>query len=87
MKLLENWVMTPVAAALAKTLLHSIWEGAVVALALAVVLLACKIYRGLRGAGRLVGRPGGDFRPTGSRATSSHSAEARGAFPGDPARA
>ena len=45
MKLLENWVMTPVAAALAKTLLHSIWEGAVVALALAVVLVVLRSSR------------------------------------------
>ncbi len=38
MNLLENWVQTPSAAALGWTLAHSLWEGAIVALALALAL-------------------------------------------------
>jgi GWxTD domain-containing protein len=42
MKLLETWVATPLAAALGWTLLHSLWEGALISAALAAVLLATR---------------------------------------------
>ena len=38
MNTLQSWVLTPSAEALTKTLIHSLWEGAAVALALAVAL-------------------------------------------------
>src|SRR5689334_6733919 len=38
MNLLDRWIHAPVAAALGRTLLHSLWEGAAVALMLALVL-------------------------------------------------
>jgi GWxTD domain-containing protein len=40
MRLLEAWVQTPLAAAVGWALLHSLWEGAIVAAALAAVLSA-----------------------------------------------
>ena len=42
---LENWLETPGVGALAKTLLHSLWEGAAVALALAMVLCVVRSPR------------------------------------------
>lgn len=38
----EYWAGTPLAAAIGRTLLHSLWEGAVVALMLAIVLAAAR---------------------------------------------
>jgi len=43
--LLQNWVHTPAAAALGWTLLHSLWEGAVAALALGAALLLLRSSR------------------------------------------
>ena len=43
--LLQNWVHTPAAAALGWTLVHSLWEGAVVALALGAALLLLRSSR------------------------------------------
>ncbi len=45
MSVLANWLQTPMAGALARTLLHSLWEGAVVALVLAVVLCVARTSR------------------------------------------
>ncbi|HWB86512.1 MAG TPA: M56 family metallopeptidase [Bryobacteraceae bacterium] len=45
MNFLEAWLRTPLAAAAGWTLLHSLWEGAVVAAALAAVLLALRSPR------------------------------------------
>lgn len=45
MSLLENWVGTPLAGALGWTVLHSLWEGAILAAALAVVLMATRSPR------------------------------------------
>src|SRR5580658_5216201 len=45
MNLLENWVQTPAAAALGWTLAHSLWEGALVALALAVAFCFLRTSR------------------------------------------
>ena len=61
MSLLELWVHNSAAAALGWTLAHSLWEGALVALALAAALgvlhaVAGPICRGLRGDARPVGR-------------------------------
>ena len=42
MRLLETWVETPLAGALGWTLLHSLWEGAVVSAALAAVATAVR---------------------------------------------
>src|SRR6185312_277548 len=38
----EYWAATPVAAAIGRTLLHSLWEGAAVALMLAIGLTAAR---------------------------------------------
>ena len=43
--LLRGWVQAPGAAALGRTLLHSLWEGAAVALALAAVLTTVRSSR------------------------------------------
>ena len=43
--LFQNWVQTPAAATLGRTLLHSLWEGAAVALALAAVLSIARSSR------------------------------------------
>jgi GWxTD domain-containing protein len=43
--LLQNWVDTPIAGALGWTLLHTLWEGALLSLALAAVLLATRSAR------------------------------------------
>jgi GWxTD domain-containing protein len=43
--LVETWVQTPLAQAIGWTLFHSLWEGAVVALALAVALSAIRSSR------------------------------------------
>ena len=43
--LLQNWIHTPVAAALGWTLAHSLWEGAVVALSLGAALLVLRSSR------------------------------------------
>src|SRR4051812_7724757 len=45
MNLLENWVQTPAATALVWTLIHSLWEGALIALLLAAALC---VLRGSR---------------------------------------
>jgi TonB family protein len=45
MNLLETWVETPLAGALGWTLLHSLWEGAVISAALAAVLVALRSPR------------------------------------------
>jgi GWxTD domain-containing protein len=50
MSLLEHWVATPLAQALGWTLLHSFWEGALLALALAGVLAATRSARARYGA-------------------------------------
>jgi GWxTD domain-containing protein len=45
MKFLETWVETPLAGAVGWTLLHSLWEGAVISLVLAVALWALRSSR------------------------------------------
>jgi hypothetical protein len=45
MKLLRAWVQTPGAAAVGWTLMHSLWEGAMIALALATVLAIVRSAR------------------------------------------
>ena len=45
MRLLETWVETPLAGAVGWTLLHSLWEGAIIAAALAAVLMAVRSPR------------------------------------------
>ncbi len=45
MRLLEPWVHNPVAAALGWTLIHSLWEGAIIATAFAGVLIATRSAR------------------------------------------
>jgi GWxTD domain-containing protein len=50
MNLLVHWVATPLAQALGWTLLHSLWEGALIALALAGVLAATRSARARYGA-------------------------------------
>src|SRR5262245_62816698 len=45
MRLLESWVDTPLADAVGWTLLHSLWEGAILAIALGAVLLATRSPR------------------------------------------
>jgi GWxTD domain-containing protein len=45
MKLLETWVETPLAAAVGWTVLHSLWEGALIAALLAAALLATRSPR------------------------------------------
>jgi GWxTD domain-containing protein len=45
MTILEKWVGTPLAQALGWTLLHSLWEGAIVAAGLAAALLAARSAR------------------------------------------
>ena len=45
MTLLQTWVQTPVAKALGWTLFHSLWEGAIIALALATALWAIRSAR------------------------------------------
>jgi GWxTD domain-containing protein len=45
MKLLETWVSAPLAGAVGWTLLHSLWEGAIVSAVLAAVLLATRSPR------------------------------------------
>jgi GWxTD domain-containing protein len=45
MRLLETWVATPFAGAVGWTLLHSLWEGAIIAAALAAALLAIRSSR------------------------------------------
>ena len=42
MRFLENFVETPMAGAIGWTLLHSLWEGAIVSAVLAAVLLAVR---------------------------------------------
>jgi|GEM_PF-559054 len=51
MSLLETWVRTPTAAALGWTLVHSLWEGALVALALAGALCILRSGRARYAAG------------------------------------
>jgi GWxTD domain-containing protein len=51
MTLLENWVHSPYAAALGWTLVHSLWEGALVALLLAAALLVLRSSRARYAAG------------------------------------
>ena len=53
MNLLETWVQTPVASALGWTLAHSLWEGAIVALTLAVALCFQRSSRARYAAGCL----------------------------------
>ena len=73
MNLLENWVQTPAAKALVWTLIHSLWEGALVALVLAAALcvlprVARPLRRRLPRAGRPAGRLRRDLRqPDGAR--------------------
>jgi GWxTD domain-containing protein len=50
MRLLETWVATPLAGALGWTLLHSLWEGAIISAALAAALLAMRSPRARYGA-------------------------------------
>jgi GWxTD domain-containing protein len=50
MNLLTNWLETPVAGALARTLLHSLWEGAAVGVALAAALWVLRSSRARYGA-------------------------------------
>ena len=45
MRLVETWVQTPLAQAIGWTLVHSLWEGALVALALAAALWAVRSSR------------------------------------------
>jgi len=45
MRLLETWVATPLAEAVGWTLLHSLWEGAIVAAALAAALVPMRSAR------------------------------------------
>lgn len=45
MRFLENFVSTPIAGAIGWTLLHSLWEGAIVSAVLAAVLLAVRSPR------------------------------------------
>ena len=45
MKLLETWVQTPLAGAVGWTVLHSLWEGAIIAGVLAAALLATRSAR------------------------------------------
>jgi GWxTD domain-containing protein len=45
MSLLETWVETPLARAVGWTLLHSLWEGAIISAALATVLVAIRLPR------------------------------------------
>src|SRR5579872_3476762 len=45
MTLLESWVGTPLAGALGWTLLHSLWQGAILAAALGIVLMAARSAR------------------------------------------
>src|SRR5262245_39829567 len=45
MRLLESWIQTPAAAALGKTLLHSLWEGTAIAVVLALVLCCVRSSR------------------------------------------
>jgi GWxTD domain-containing protein len=45
MNLLETWVATPVAGAVGWTLLHSLWEGAIISAALAAALMAMRSSR------------------------------------------
>lgn len=45
MRLLEAWVETPLAGAVGWTLLHSLWEGAIVSAALAAALVALRSAR------------------------------------------
>ena len=53
MSLLEAWVQTPGAAALGWTLVHSLWEGAILALVLAVALCFLRSSRARYAAGCL----------------------------------
>ena len=45
MSLLETWVMTPLANAIGWTLLHSLWQGAIISAALGAVLVATRSAR------------------------------------------
>src|SRR5260370_3371683 len=45
MRFVETWVHTPLAGAAGWTLLHSLWEGAIISAALAAVLLALRSPR------------------------------------------
>jgi hypothetical protein len=45
MSLLETWVMTPLAGAIGWTLLHSLWQGAMISAALGAVLVATRSPR------------------------------------------
>ncbi len=45
MSLLETWVATPLAGAVGWTLLHSLWQGAIVSAALAAALMAMRSPR------------------------------------------
>jgi GWxTD domain-containing protein len=45
MRFLETWVATPLAQAVGWTLLHSLWEGAIISAALAVTLMAIRSAR------------------------------------------
>jgi len=53
MRLLETWVETPLAQAVGWTLLHSLWEAAIVSAALAAVLIATRSARNRYAAGCL----------------------------------
>ena len=50
MRLLEAWVETPLARALGWTLLHSLWEGAILSALLAAALPALRSPRARHGA-------------------------------------
>ena len=50
MKLLETWMQTPLAGALGFAVLHSFWEGAILAALLAIVLVATRSARARYGA-------------------------------------
>src|SRR5260370_42288709 len=45
MRFVETWVHTPLAGAAGWTLLHSLWEGAIISAALAAVLMAMRSPR------------------------------------------
>ena len=49
MTLLQTWVQTPAAKALGWTLFHSLWEGAIIALVLAIALAAIRSARARHG--------------------------------------
>ncbi|PYT21591.1 MAG: hypothetical protein DMG58_31880, partial [Acidobacteria bacterium] len=45
MRILETWVATPLAAAVGWTLLHSLWEGAIISAALVATLVGMRSPR------------------------------------------